>query len=94
LRVAGYGLPCGPIGGHCAQVPLAWEVAGRNLPLVDSGFINAAHGRGIPVHVWTIDDPATMEHLLDLGVDGLMTDRPALLKQMLEDRAQWVTDDY
>lgn len=94
LRIAGYGLPCGPIAGHCAQVPQAWPVAGYNLPLIDSGFINAAHSRGIPVHVWTIDEPATMEHLLDLGVDGLMTDRPGILKGVLEERAQWVPSDF
>ena len=41
------------------------------------------------MHVWTIDDPAEMNRLLDLGVDGIMTDKPTVLKQVLTDRGQW-----
>jgi glycerophosphoryl diester phosphodiesterase len=40
--------------------------------------------------VWTIDDEAAMARLLDLGVDGIMTDRPTVLKQLLESRQAWV----
>ncbi len=93
LRLAGYGLPSGPIAGRCAQVPETWRVRGREIRIVDQGFLNAAHARSIPVHVWTIDDRAAMERLLDLGVDGIMTDRPAVLRELLEDRAEWVTID-
>lgn len=94
LRIAGYGFPSGPIGANCAQVPEVWPVGGRNLRIVDAAFLGAAHARGIQVHVWTVDERADMERLLELGVDGLMTDRPTLLKDVLEERAQWVSEDF
>ncbi len=69
----------------CAQVPL--QLGGRAL--VDERFIAAAHARGLQVHVWTVDDAAAAAELLDLGVDGIMTDRPAALRAVLQDRDQW-----
>ena len=69
----------------CAQVPL--QLGGRAL--VDERFVTAAHARGLQVHVWTVDTPEECTRLLDLGVDGVMTDRPAMLKAVLEERGQW-----
>jgi glycerophosphoryl diester phosphodiesterase len=86
LRLATRGIPPGPFGAACVQVPLHW---GRSN-LVDVRFLQAAHRRRLPVHVWTIDDPACMHRLLDLGVDGIMTDRPSVLKAVLLERGQWV----
>ncbi|MGI9023520.1 MAG: glycerophosphodiester phosphodiesterase [Acidimicrobiales bacterium] len=86
LRLASFGSPSGRLGGSCAQVPVRY---GR-VRIVDTAFLRAAHRRGIAVHVWTIDEAAEMERLLDLGVDGIMTDRPAVLKQVLQARDQWV----
>jgi glycerophosphoryl diester phosphodiesterase len=68
----------------CLQVPQRW-----GLFRIDHRFVNAAHRAGLPVHVWTIDDEAEMEMLLDLGVDGIMTDRPRILKRVMEARGLW-----
>jgi glycerophosphoryl diester phosphodiesterase len=57
---------------------------------VDERFVAAAHARGLQVHVWTVDTVEESTALLDLGVDGLMTDRPAMLRELLEERGQWV----
>ncbi len=60
------------------------------LPIEDSGitlltrrFVNMAHARGLWVDAWTIDDPAEMRMLIDIGVDGIITDRPDLLMEVL-----------
>jgi glycerophosphoryl diester phosphodiesterase len=68
-----------------AQVPL--QLGGRAL--VDERFLSAAHARDLQVHVWTVDTEEETTALLDLGVDGVMTDRPAMLKELLEKRGQW-----
>jgi glycerophosphoryl diester phosphodiesterase len=85
VRLASLSGRAGPIVAACAQVPVRYG----GIRIVDPRFVAAAHGRGVQVHVWTVDDPVEMERLLDLGVDGIMTDRPALLKKVLEQRGQW-----
>ena len=57
--------------------------------MVTERFVRNAHRRGVPVHVWTIDEPDEMHRLLDLGVDGIMTDRPEILRDVLIERDQW-----
>jgi glycerophosphoryl diester phosphodiesterase len=61
------------------QVPI--ESGG--IPVVTKSFVKAAHNRNIQIQVWTINDPVEMQRLIDLGVDGIMTDRPDLLLELL-----------
>lgn len=72
----------------CVQVP----VRHRGVPVVTPAFVRLAHRLGLEVHVWTIDDAPTMHRLLDLGVDGLVTDRPTVLRQVLRARGEWDED--
>lgn len=61
----------------------------RGVPVVTRRLVELAHQRGVVVHVWTVNDPIEMQVLLDLGVDGLVTDRPDLLKDVLKSRGEW-----
>ena len=74
-----------PWGGEAAQVPVR---QGR-LTIVNEQVLERAHRRGVQVHVWTVDHADEMHRLLDLGVDGLMTDRPQILKDVLVARNAW-----
>lgn len=76
-------VPVGPI--DVAQVP----VRHGRVTVVRRTFVEAAHRLGLHVHVWTIDDPQEMERLLDLGVDGVMTDRPEVLRDVFRRRGHW-----
>ena len=71
------------IGADCVQVPVR---DGRTV-VVTERFVQTCHDLGLPVHVWTIDDPDRMRELLDLGVDGLITDEAATLQEVLAQRA-------
>jgi len=68
--------------GVALQVPPAYA----GIPIVTPETVAAAHALGVEVHVWTIDEEAQMERLLDLGVDGIMTDFPALGAAVLRRR--------
>ncbi len=67
----------------CIQVP----VRRGHIQIVTKRFITAAHRAGLSVHVWTINDAETMNELLDLRVDGIMTDRLELLGDVFARRA-------
>jgi glycerophosphoryl diester phosphodiesterase len=72
-------------GAAALQVP---HRLGR-FTVAGSRVVRRAHAVGVPVHVWTVDDPAEMRVLLDRGVDGLMTDRTDILRDVLRERGQW-----
>jgi glycerophosphoryl diester phosphodiesterase len=57
--------------------------------MIDARFLAAAHRLGLPVHAWTINDVPTMHRLLDIGVDGIMTDDAAGLRDVLLARQAW-----
>ena len=73
-----------PPGPMALQVPPHFGAD----PLVTREFVEFAHAHALVVHVWTINDPAEMHRLLDLGVDGVMTDFPARLGAVLAERAR------
>ncbi|MBB6348289.1 glycerophosphodiester phosphodiesterase family protein [Nonomuraea muscovyensis] len=72
-------------GVPCAQVPVGF----RGLRVTTGRLVRTAHAIGMQVHVWTINDPDRMEQLLDLGVDGIMTDNVTGLREVLDRRGQW-----
>lgn len=80
LRAAATGAPC-------AQVP---HRVGR-APFVTPSFLAGAHALGLQVHVWTVNDAAGMERLLDLGVDGIITDEIETLRDIMRARGLWAT---
>ncbi len=71
------------------QIPVRHLLAGREVTLLTPALIRAVHRAGKHVHVWTVDDAPLMEQLLDLGVDGLFTDRVDTLKDVLVGRGRW-----
>jgi glycerophosphoryl diester phosphodiesterase len=73
------------LAGRCAQVPAR---IGR-MVLVDDAYVTSAHRLGLQVHAWTVNDRAEMVRLLDLGVDGIITDRADVLRDLLTERGQW-----
>lgn len=86
LRLRSYGIPA-PVrrGAVCAQVPETQN----GIRVVDERFVRMAHARGLQVHVWTVNDPHRMEALLDLGVDGIMTDQLETLRAVFTARGAW-----
>jgi glycerophosphoryl diester phosphodiesterase len=102
IRQLGRGRACTSMGPRAVAVARAAAAFGRMprrhadclqvpqrvgpVALVTPRFVRAAHRAGLPVHVWTVNDERTMHEVLDLGVDGVMTDRPRLLLDVLRDR--------
>ncbi|MFJ4688533.1 glycerophosphodiester phosphodiesterase [Streptomyces sp. NPDC091377] len=86
LRLRSWGVPVAPRGSAiAAQVPERQS----GVPVVDRRFVRTAHARGLQVHVWTVNEPERMHRLLDLGVDGIMTDHIDTLRTVMEDRGVW-----
>ncbi|MFG2647410.1 glycerophosphodiester phosphodiesterase [Streptomyces sp. NPDC048436] len=86
LRLSSYGVRAAVRrSAVCAQVPETHA----GIRVVDHRFVHAAHARGLQVHVWTVNEAERMAALLDLGVDGIITDHIETLREVLKDRGAW-----
>ena len=74
-----------PPYGDCAQVPSRV----KGVQFITREFVKRAHNLGKVVHAWTINEVNEMEYLLDLGVDGIMTDNLTALKSVFLSRGIW-----
>jgi glycerophosphoryl diester phosphodiesterase len=73
------------LGGAYSPIETAMQVpeTSGSLHVLTPGFIATAHRRGMQVHVWTVNEEADMQRMIDLGVDGIITDRPDRLMKLL-----------
>jgi glycerophosphoryl diester phosphodiesterase len=69
-----------PATARALQIPPKW----RGLPLATRREVEAAHAAGLAVHVWTIDEPRAMRRLLEAGVDGIVSNRPGLAREVVD----------
>lgn len=89
IMLIGLGLPLKRPDVVAVQVPISHY----GIPIVTKWFVRQCHKLDIKIHVWTIDDEAVMRWLIDLGVDGVMTDKPSLLKKVCFDKGCWLDRD-
>lgn len=85
LRFGSLGLPVRVPDVECAQIPISQY----GVPLATSGFIRHANRNAIAVHAWTIDDEDEMRRLIRLGINGVVTDRPSVLKRVAVEEGVW-----
>jgi glycerophosphoryl diester phosphodiesterase len=71
------------------QMPADRRLFGRRLDLLTGRLVRTVHQAGKQIHIWTVDEEAEMERLIDAGVDGIFTDRPDTLKTVLQRRGRW-----
>jgi glycerophosphoryl diester phosphodiesterase len=91
-RAVQAGEPAPSLAAPPSTGPVAFQVPETygDAVVVDERFVGAAHMAGVAVHVWTVDDEAAMRRLVDLGVDGVITDLPSTLTRVLgELEAGW-----
>ena len=79
--VASLNLFKGEIPGDCLQIPMSYY----GIKIVSKRFVDFVHSKGLKIMIWTINDVKTFKYLIDLGVDGIITDKPKLLFQTIEE---------
>ncbi|MDO4665723.1 MAG: glycerophosphodiester phosphodiesterase family protein [Actinomycetaceae bacterium] len=72
-------------GIECVQIPTSHT----GVDLTSADFVDTAHEAGLKIDYWTIDDRSEIRRLLEIGADGIITDRPAVLKEVLLDMGCW-----
>ncbi len=87
LTLGRFGLPTGRFAAACAQVPIFH----KGIRLTNEAFVRAAAANGLQTHVWTVDDPQVMTDLIEMGVTGIMTDKPQILRDVLINAGKWQT---
>ena len=78
--ISSLGLYKGNIDGDCLQIPMTYY----GIKVVTRRFVDYVKSKGLKIMVWTINDAATFEHLIELNVDGIITDKPKLLLETLQ----------
>jgi len=71
------------------QMPVRSVILGRDTLILTPNLVKAVHRAGKQVHIWTVDDSELIERLIDVGVDGIFTDRIDSLKTVLSERGLW-----
>ena len=80
MLLSSFGLYKKTIMGDCLQVPIYYY----GVKVVTNRFVDFIHSKGLKICVWTINDEKTFKKLIDMGVDGIITDKPKLLFQVLD----------
>ena len=79
--LASFNLYKGDIPGDCLQIPMSYY----GIKIVSKRFVDFIHSRGLKIMIWTINDIKTFKYLIDLGVDGIITDKPKLLFKTIKE---------
>lgn len=77
------------LGGQAFQIPVTQTIGGRSVRVLTPRLITAARAHGLRIHIWTINEAAEMDDLIDLGIDGLISDRIGLLRDVAKRRGLW-----
>ena len=64
------------------QIPLKW----KGIKLLTRSFMRKANKNNLLVHIWTVNDKDTINNLIDIGVNGIITDEPELLMEIMKER--------